>query len=160
MKKLTVAIALLLVISVLAGCGAGTKEFTCKDLTMSVPGYMMDASNKSDFASYTFTLDSSKIAVFGLQETYADYPVLEEYDLKGYTELCIQGNGLDCLAIERSTSDYYYFEYTANNPDGVYKYMTGCFQSDKGYWIVQICSTLSDYDQEAFLGYLDTVHFS
>lgn len=160
MKKFAVIVALLLVVAALAGCGAGTKEFTCKNLTMTVPGYMMDASGQADFASYTFTLDSGKIAIFGLEETYADYPVLEEYDLKGYTDLCIEGNGLDCLAIERSNADYYYFEYNANNAGTVYKYMTGCFQSEAGFWIVQVCATASDYDQEAFLGYLDSVKFS
>ena len=160
MKKLSVILCVLLVIAMLAGCGDTTKEFTCKNLTMTVPGYMVDASNKADFAAYTFTLDSNKIAVFGLQETYAEYPILEEYDLKGYTELCIEGNGLDSRAIERSTADYYYFEYSANNPDGVYTYMTGCFQSEDGYWIVQICSKATDYEKETFLGYLDSVRFS
>lgn len=160
MKKFARILVLVLVVVMLTACGESTKTFTCNDLTITVPSKMLDVSSNSDFAGYTFTLDSSKIAIFGIQETYADYDVLKDYDLKSYTDLCIQANGLDCLAVQRATADYYYFEYTANNPDGTYRYMTGCFQSDAGFWIVQVCALATEYDQEAFLSYLDSVSFS
>ena len=160
MKKFSRIVALVLVALMLTACGASTKEYTNGELTMTVPSYMMDASSDSTFSDYTFALDSAKIAVFGLQESYAEYPILEEYDLESYTELVLEANGLDALAKERSNANYRYFDFTADTGDGVYRYLVGCYETDEGFWTVQVCSLVTDFELETFLGYLDSVSFS
>lgn len=159
MKKIIRIMALALVLLTLAGCAGGTKSFTCRDLTMTVPSNMRDVSGQSDFAAYTFTLDSSKLAIFALQERYDEYPVLEEYDLQGYAELVIQANGLDCVPAARSGQDYLYFTYTYQADGTEYKYLTATYQSGEGFWMVQISAPTAQYDEAAYFEYLDSVEF-
>jgi len=155
MKKMIRVLALLLALTLLAGCGASSKTYTCNELSMEVPSYMRDVSGQSAFSDFTFALDSTKIAVFGLNETFADYPVLEEYDTKGYADLVISSYGLDSTAVQRG--NYHYVIYTAETEQGEYTYVAGIFRNDKGFWMIQVCAPTKNYDQETFLGYLDTI---
>ena len=159
MKKPIRVLALALVLLMLAGCAGGTKTFTCRELTMTVPSSMKDVSGQSGFAGYTFTLDSDKLAIFGLQERYDELPVLEEYTLPGYAELVIRGNGLDCAAALREGEDYLYFAYTYLNEGIEYKYLTGLYQTEEGFWMVQVCAPVSRYDEAACFEYMDSVEF-
>lgn len=159
MKSLIRILALTLILLTLAGCSIGTKQFACRDLTMTVPAGMKDVSGQSDFAAYTFTLDSTSLAIFALQERYDEYPVLEEYNLQSYTELVIQANNLDCVPESRSGENYYYFTYTYNNAGVEYKYLTATYQSGEGFWMVQISAPLERYDEATYFQYLDSVEF-
>ena len=157
MKKIIRVMALALVLLMLAGCAVGTKEFTCRDLTITVPGNLKDVSSRSEFAAYTFTLDSSDLAVFGLQESYAEYPVLEGYSLQEYTDLVIQANNLTCSAVKRAGGDYYYFTYDYQTEAGAYRYLTGTFQSDAGFWMVQITGPILEYNESEWFEYMDSI---
>lgn len=162
MKKLLRGMILILVVCLLAGCGssASTKSYTCGELTMTVPSVMRDVSSNSDYADYSFALDSNKVAIFGLNETFAQYPVLEEYDTKGYAELVISGYSLDSVATERENEDYHYLVYTADTSMGEFTYIAGIFRNENGFWMIQLCAPTAQFDKEAFLGYLDTVTLS
>ena len=155
MKKMIRLLALLLALALLTGCGASAKTFTCKELSIEIPSYMRDVSGQSEFSAFTFALDSSKIAVFGLNETFADYPVLEEYNTQDYAELVISSHGLSGTVSQRG--NYHYIVYAAETEAGEYTYVAGIFRNDNGFWMVQVCSLTENYNEEAFLGYLDTV---
>ena len=159
MKKMIRIIAILMVVCLLAGCGGGNsvKSFTCGNLTMNVPTIMRDVSGQADFAAFTFALDSSRLAIFGLNETFEEYPVLEDYDTLGYAELIISGNSLNAVATERAEKDYHYVVYTAETEDGEFTYVAGIFRNDTGFWMIQLCAPTTQFDQEACLGYLDSV---
>lgn len=159
MKKIIRILTLALVLVMLTGCFGGTKTFTCRELTMTVPSSMKDVSGNRDLDDYTFALDSSKMVIFGLQERYDEYPVLEEYDLKEYAEQVIRVNDLDCRLVSRSTGDYMYFTYLHENDGEIYKYLTGVYQTEEGFWVVQIAATLTKYEETTFFGYLDSVEF-
>lgn len=158
MKKIIRILALLLALTVLAGCGASTKSYTCNELTMTVPAYMRDVSKQSAFSDYTFALDSSSMAIFALNETFADYPLLEEYTTKDYADLVVTAYELDAATAERSGKDYHYIVYTAETTKGEFTYMAGIFRNEKGFWMVQICSPTTKYDEQAFFSYMDTVN--
>ena len=162
MKKIVRIAALVLALCLLAGCGAAnaTKSYTCGELTMTVPAAMRDVSGGSDYASFTFALDSAKVAIFGLNETFADYPVLEEYDTEGYAELVISGYSLDSVAEQRAGKDYHYVVYTADTDMGEFTYVAGIFRNDNGFWMIQLCTPTSNFELGTFLGYLDTVTVS
>ena len=157
MKKLTaLVLCVLLAVSILTGCFGGTKEYTCQELTMSVPSNMKDVSSKSDFKDFTFALDSSKVAIFGLKEEFSDFDG-QELTLEDYTNAVMTGNGTDGLAITRSTADYMYFTYESATAQGTYKYLAGCFKGEDAFWLVQVAALITDFELETFLGYLDTV---
>ena len=158
MKKMIRILALLLILTLLAGCGASTKTYTCNELSMTVPSNMRDVSGQSDFSAFTFALDSSKIAIFALNETFADYPVLEEYSTKEYAELVISTYQLNSVVAERFSSNYHYIVYTAETTQGEFTYMAGIFKNDKGFWMVQICTPTSNYNEQTFFTYMDSVN--
>ena len=162
MKKMIRISALLLALCLLVACGGSSepKTYTCGNLTMEIPSYMRDVSGQSDFANFNFALDSTKLAIFGLNETFADYPVLEDYDTLGYAELVISGYSLNSTAQERTGKGYHYVVYNAETDMGEFTYIAGIFRNDAGFWMIQICGPASDFDQEANLTWLDTVKLS
>lgn len=157
-KVITILAVLLLVTASLTGCFSGTKEYTCQDLTMTVPSNMRDVTGGEAWSSYTFTLDSKDVAIFALKEPYTDFEA--DITLEEYADLVIQANDLDTMDIQRSTGDYRYFEYTANLEDGDYRYLTAVYRGKDGFWFVQIAAPILKYDQTTFFGYLDSVKFS
>lgn len=159
-RNIAKLLALLLALTVLCGCSTTPKEYTCDEMTMTVPGYMRDVSGQEDFSYYTFALDSPKIAIFGLKEAYADYEGTSDMTLEEYTDLTIEANGLDVLGVTRSGGDYMYFTYTHDSDEGDYKYLTATFKTDEAFWMIQIASLVTNYDETAFFGYLDSVSFS
>ena len=159
MKKMIRIVSLLLALVLLTACGgASTKPYTCRELTMEVPSYMRDVSGQSDFSSFTFALDSTKLAIFGLNETFAEYPTLEEYSTKDYADLIVEIYGVNGTAAQRAGKNYHYIIYTAETPDGEFTYMAGIFKNATGFWMIQVCSPTKNYNQEAFFSYLDTVN--
>ena len=158
MKKITaLVLCILLVASMLTGCFSGTKEFTCQDLTITVPVLMKDVSSKSDFSSFTFALDSSKIAIFGLKEDFSSIPNGADMGVMAYANAVIKANGTKAMAISRSNHDYVYFTYQSETTEGTFEYVAGCFKGEDAFWLVQISSRTADFALETFLGYLDTV---
>lgn len=162
MKKAIRIIALVLAMVLLTGCTLlpskdSTKSYTCRDLTIEVPSKMKDVSGKEDFSGFTFALDSKNLAIFALNETFAEYPVLEEYTTKDYADLLIQLYGVNSTVQERSGKGYHYLVYTADTELGECTYMAGIFRNSNGFWMIQVCTPTEDYNQEEFFSYLDTV---
>ena len=161
MKKIVRILALALILMTLAGCSGGTRTFTCRDLSMTIPRYLEDASGRSEFSAYTFTLDSDKLAVFGLQERVDEYPVLESYDLKAYMELVIKANGYEeSPVLRQGNENYYYFTYDYPMEEDTYRYMVATFRSGDGFWMVQLSAPVGAFDEAACLGYLDSVEIN
>lgn len=165
MKKILRVIALVLAMAALTGCTLlpskdSTKTYTCRDLTMEVSSKMKDVSSQEDFSGFTFALDSNAVAIFGLNETFAEYPALEEYTTKDYAELVIQLYSVNGTANQRAGKDYHYIVYTADTELGEFTYMAGIFKNSKGFWMIQVCAPTEKYDQEEFFSCLDTVKLS
>ena len=162
MKKSVRIFALVLAMVLLTGCTLlpskdSTKSYSCRDLTMEVSSKMKDVSGQEGFTDFTFALDSNKMAIFGLNETFAEYPVLEEYTTEDYADLLIQLYGVNSTVQERSGKDYHYLVYTADTELGEFTYMAGIFKNSKGFWMIQVCAPTEDYNQEEFFSCLDTV---
>ena len=157
MKRiLSLIVSVLMLAGMLAGCFGGTKEYTCQDVTMTVPSAMTDVSSNSEFKDFTFALDSKKVAIFGLKEDFSDFDG-EDISLEDYADAVIEANGLDALAISRSGHDYMYFRYEAKSGDGTYKYLAGVYKGKDGFWLIQVASLVTQYDETAFFEYLDSV---
>ena len=153
-------VCVLLVASMLTGCFGGTKEFTCQELSMTVPSSMKDVSSKSDFSAFTFALDSNKIAMFGLREPFASIPNASSMTVEEYAQAVIKANNHNALAIERSNEDYFYFTYEGSTSEGTFEYVAGCYKGEDAFWLVQIAAKKADFDKETFLGYLDSVELN
>lgn len=159
MKKTIRVLVLLLVVCMLAGCGDSTKTYTCGELSITVPSNMKDVSSQSEFSSYTFTLDSTSLAIFGINETFAAYPVLADYDTESYAEFVVSTYNIAATVQDRS-GNYHYFVYTADTEQGEFTYMAGVYKTENGFWMIQVATPTSKYSQETFFSYLDSVSFS
>ena len=161
MKKLiALAVCVLLVASMLTGCFSGTKEYTCQNLTMTIPSNMKDVSSKSDFSSFTFALDSKKVAILGLKEGFSSLPNGADMTAFSYAEAVIKANGIQAMAINRSNHNYAYFRYEAETDQGKFEYVAGCYKGEDAFWMVQIAAKITDFDFDTFLDYLDTVQLA
>lgn len=157
-RALLLVLAALMVFSCLTGCIGGTEEFTCQDLKMTVPSGMRDVTGGEQWSEYTFTLDSSEVAIFGLKE---DFDLFDDsITLEEYADLVVQANQLDVRPIQRSTGDYLYFQYNNQTDEGIYRYLCGVYKGKDGFWMVQVASLLTDYEESDFFSYLDSVTLS
>ena len=126
---------------------------------MTVPSEMDDVSSQKDFSAFTFTLDSDDMAVFGLKESFDELGTTE-LTLQDYAKLVMDANNLDGFATERSNYPYYYFRYTKDTDEGIYRYLGAVYQAKDGFWMIQIAAPMVEYDETAFFEYLDTVTVS
>ena len=162
MKNALRILAMLTLMALLvSGCAAAVddEEFSCKELTMIVPGYMVDKSEDDAFANFTFALDSDKITIFGIREALSNFEGTNITNLDKYTETLILVSNLDCSFKTREGKDYRYFTCTAENAGTTYAYICGTFLSDEAFWMVQVASEESKFNEAEFLEILDTVVF-
>ncbi|MBE6924346.1 MAG: hypothetical protein E7466_03790 [Ruminococcaceae bacterium] len=155
MKRfLTLTLALLMVAVLLTGCG-GTKEYTCQNLTMTVPDFLEDASDEPEFSKFTFTLDSSKIAVFGTREELK----ANAADLDAYTKLVIIANDYAEDAF-KNEGNYMLHEYTKAVDGEDYNYMIGLYDGGDAYWMIQVGGPTDKFDRDQAIDILNSVKFS
>ena len=157
-KLLLVGACLVLVMAMLTGCFGGTKEFTCQDLTITVPSNMDDVSGESDYSRFTFALLSNKMAAAGIRETFEDLGTNSAMmTTMEYANAVIAANNHDSMAVTRSQADYVYFTYEATSSGTKFKYVAGCFKAEDAFWLVQFYTPAEDFDINEMLEYLDTV---
>lgn len=164
MKKAIRILALLLAMTVLAGCSLirvnkPPVSFSCRDMTMNVPADLKDVTGQSDYSTYAFALDSDDFAILAINELFSDYPKTEEYNTGTYAQMLNMVYGLNGKVGHREGKDYHYIIYTTEAEMGECTCIAGIFRSGKGFWIIQVISVTEDYDQEESLSYLDTVVF-
>lgn len=155
-RRIAAVLAVIMLLCGLTGCLATPKTFTFKDLSITVTSKMRDVTGMDEtWSQYTFALDSKKVAVFGLYEEASLFE--ENLTLKEYADLVIQANELDEIPISRANQDYYYFSFDKTLDGGRYRYLAGVYQAEEGFWLVQVASLITDYDEATFFGYLDSV---
>ncbi len=153
-RMITLTLALLMLAVLLTGCNA-TKEFTCENLTMTVPSYLEDASDEPEFSAFTFTLDSTKMAIFGTKEALKD----SVSTLQEYADLVADANNYADNAFT-SKGSYYSYEYTADVDGEAYDYMLGLYDGGDAYWMIQIGAPADKFDRDQSIEILDSVKFS
>ncbi len=164
-KGIIVAIAAF-VIGIIIGLGAvilplfmlpEEKEFTKGELSIT----LNEDFSESSYAGFQAVYDSSNVAVFALQEKFADYENIEDMTLEEYTEASIEANGLNTEVKQKDGLTY--FEYDANgNSSLLYHYMTFAYKSDDGFWLVQFATLKEDAaeQEESILRYAKSVKFN
>ena len=162
MKKiLRIALSLLLIAALafcLAACGKSRpKTFSFKGLNITVTSVFREMAQED----YAFALDSGLAAVFGLQETFEEYPQTRSMSVKRYAEITANANGKDNTTDVETVDGIPVFEFTADNDGVTYKYLAASYKNADGFWLVQFASREEDYDalKEAFLNYAKSVTF-
>ena len=176
MKKLSLILALCLLVSSLTGCGLigsvignvaddvvgdmlsdTTKTFSTSELSIEVPVTMSDVSAQAEFKGFDMAVANDKVAIIAIKESRADFDGGADMTVEQYTDLVLQANQLDSKAVARENEDYLYFTFDASSEGMNFRYLGATFAADDCFWFVQVYSLVSDFDKTAFLGYLDTL---
>ncbi len=133
------------------------KEFTKGELSIT----LNEDFAESSYAGFQAVYDSNNVAVFALQEKFADYENIEDMTLEEYTKASIEANNLNAEVKQKDGLTY--FEYDANgNSSLLYHYMTFAYKSDDGFWLVQFAALKEDFteQEENIFMYAKSVKFN
>ena len=147
-KRITLIVSLILVVSLLCGCGALAaqtvdKTITCNELSMVLTAAFTDFSEESAADGLAFNYASDKIGVCGI---YEDKAYLQEFlpdiDVQTYTELFLESNNVaePIEVVDGITR----FSYSVDG-DPSYTYLCGVFESGTNFWVVQAYCESDDY---------------
>ena len=141
MRRLCVFLCLTFMLCPMRSCASPSdSRYTCKDLTLSLPGVFEDLSEEPYGQNTDFLLGQDKLIVMGLSEQKS---TLKDMDLQTYTALVIQGNSLDCPA--QSLNGRYRFTYEAPVEDTLYTYRAVTLETEEHFWIVQCYCPSEDF---------------
>ena len=143
MRRIGIVLCLLIILSSAGGCTARrTQVEVCDGLTLSLPRDFEDLSNASYAKDADFLFGMDTLILMGLSEEKA---ALTDMTLADYTQLVIQGNGLNCTP---EKTDYgYVFSYEAPVKDTVYTYAVATLQCGDHFWILQFYCPSVEYPE-------------
>lgn len=142
---------LIIVISALIGFGIGmSRTRIVKPQDFTVEGMTI-----------TQCYVNRDIGVSILQETYSQYPVLEDYTLADYGDAVIWSNGLVDSTLT-TYDDFMYFTYTATDDQGnTFCYLATVHEGGNGFWLIQFSTLAEEFagQESQFLEWAGSVRF-
>lgn len=159
-KNLAIILALLLVCTLFAGCNIEIpdKDFTCEDLTITLPATWQDLSSEDYAASVSFLYGFNDTAVMGIREPKSDFEAYGmELTLDEYGQLVLDANGITDPLLEQQGVKTFVYEAEADGES--FTYLSGVYEMEESFWIVQAYCLTEDFqeNQADMLGYLASV---
>jgi len=146
MKRLTGVLCLILMLSLLCGCGSITKTVTCMELSLEIPVEGIDLSSQDYAQELDLLYGVGNVAVVAVHEPKATLEgYIEGLSLEQYGELVIQMHELDSGLIQKD--GLWTFSYEADNAGEMFTYITAVYESDVNFWTVQAYCPTAEYEQ-------------
>lgn len=124
------------IIGLIVGCNGGPKKQNFEHDNMQIT--LTDEFESSEVNGWDFCFSSNDVTIFGKKEAFADYPILEGFNLKEYSTMLLSNSKLDDSVELRTSDDIYYFSYEMQNVGGkldlTYYVMT--FKANDGFWFI------------------------
>ena len=158
-KRLALLSVLLLLLSLLVGCSDSLVAYQCQDLTIEVPSTMTDMGHEGTYAQFTFALSSNSVAIFGMRSTFDAVDADTSTSLETYAQAVIATNGFRSTPVDRAGSDYLYFTHLAETQKGDLRYLDAVYKTDDAFWLIQVTAPVTEFNEDTFLGWLDSVTF-
>lgn len=142
-KKCVLTFLMSMFLLLLTGCGANPKNFTCRELTIT----LSDDFVETDMTGFDAYYKSEQVLFSAVEETeeelqYAGYEIA---NLNGYCqELLHQNNVSEDELIKRG--DYYYFTHNAIKSGAKYTYVHCILEGHNSYWNCEFVCKAKDYD--------------
>ena len=139
MARRTVALTLLLLLLLFAGCSA--QQQTHKDLSFTLPAGFEDRSAEAYAADFDFLYENGPVALSGIRETRQ---ALEAYfgkvDAQRYARLVIALNQIESEPVQRN--GIWCFSYEAVSGGVPMTYLCAIYEAEESLWQVQTyCAT-------------------
>lgn len=159
-KAIRCLLPLLLIASLLCGCGAQEKTFQCMELKIVLTSEFKDLSEEKAGKDFTFLYASEDIGVAGIREEKSG--ILQQYEgltLEGYAELTAKAAGV--VPNLRSYQGIPYYTYTSVLEDVEFTYLAAAYDDGYSYWLLQCYCQSSRYESlsPVIWQYLDSVRF-
>ena len=143
MKTKIIAV-LLLVCVLLVGCDVSKilenlpeKEYSCGDISITLPGNFIDYSGKDEAKDKEFLFASSEIGITGIRENKKElYEMFGRMDTEGYAELISEINELDATAAQKD--GFWHYTYEEENDGDKYTYLNVFHETSTDYWNIQV----------------------
>lgn len=145
-RTLAAILTVVLLLTALCGCELTSKEFSYKELTITAPRSMKDATDDQIANKADYVISNSTMAIFVLREDFSTFPKgYEDLSVKEYAELVLEANNLHEDLEEDDDLVTFTFRKTE---DGVsYTYIAACYKSEEAFWLVQAACKTTQYDK-------------
>lgn len=159
-KVLNILLSLLLVTSLLCGCGNSPKTFRCMELSMELTGEFRDLSQDKAGTDFTFLYASDQIGIAGIREPKVSFS--EDYadlTLEDYAKLTAVS--ADVVPNLQNYRGIPYYVYTAVLEDVEFTYVAAAYDDGFSFWLLQCYCQSSLYEKLSpeIWQYLDSVRF-
>lgn len=155
-KKILLIFTMVGLLMGLTACGANPKNFTCRDLTIT----LTDDFIEKEMTGFDAYYNSERVLFSAVEETeeelqYAGYEIA---NLKGYCLEILNQNGVSVDALSQR-GDYYYFTHTAVKNGAKYTYVHCMFEGHNSYWICEFVCKTKDYKdlEDQILKWADSI---
>ncbi len=143
-KKTLLLLTLIGLMLGLTACSSNPKNFTCRDMTIT----LTDDFQEKEMNEFDAYYSSEKVLFSAVEETEEDlqYAGYEIANLKGYCLELVNQNGVAPESLVQR-GDYYYFTHTAVKSGAKYTYVHCMFEGHNSYWICEFVCKSKDYDK-------------
>lgn len=154
MKTKIIAV-LLLVCVLLVGCDVSKildnlpeKEYSCGDVSITLPGNFIDYSGKDEAKDKEFLFANKEIGIAGVQENKKElFELFGKMDDEGYAKLIADINELDTTAEEKD--GYWHYTYEEEIDGDKYTYLNVFHETSADFWNIQVHCKSDLYDKNA-----------
>ncbi|MCR4949974.1 MAG: hypothetical protein K6A40_01485 [Solobacterium sp.] len=124
---------------------AGLKEYSYKNVKLYLPEDQKFSDMKAEGFEYAVTSD--KLIVFMVSEKRSDFAAAgkENITMEEYVEVCTKDS--ENLEVKKIRDDFYRAEYTYTSGDNHFFYVTGLFEKDDTFWIINLASLESNREE-------------
>lgn len=125
------------------------ESFSAEGINIMLTEEFVRVTDEEQVGGFTVVYDSRDVAVFALEEAFADYPGIDNYTLRAYGDLVIKNNSLTSEL--KNDGDLLFFEYDSTDPDTgkTARYYAYVYEADDAFWLVQFATLVEDADEYA-----------
>ena len=162
MKQILKLATLCLVLAVLlCACSLPDRVFTCKNLSITLPGSFADLSSTLDGDDLDFFYMTAKTGITGYRVEKASMTEdAESLTPENFVELMQYSNAHTGKVTHRG--DICSYIYTAETDGEDFTYLVAVFDAEDALWVLQCYCRTAEFSktEETFWSYLETVTFS
>ncbi len=161
-KRVFSILSILLALSFLiSGCNllAAEKDFQKGNMTITLTNEFVEQNYEGFTACYASV---SGVAIFALEEEFSLLEGFEDYSLREYAELVIEGNNLSATVKESDGLIGFEHNFYNSQTEEDWHYCSYVFKTNDAFWLFQFAALEEDIDdlRPSFVEWAKSIRFS